>query len=141
MKLTDKQIQKFWAKVNIKGIDDCWEWQGALQGMGYGDIKINGKTYNAHRISFMLANGYMPRLFILHNCDNRKCINPRHLREGTHLENMFEMRKRGRAGKKLTRRDVSEIRQAKGTHREIAKRFNVSHRTIGQVLRRQTWNA
>ena len=66
MILTDTQLQKFWAKVNIRGKDECWEWTAGTQSKGYGSFSVAGKTYNAHRISFMLAYGYMPRLLVLH---------------------------------------------------------------------------
>jgi HNH endonuclease len=97
MRLTDKQLQAFWAKVDIKGKGDCWEWTAGTQSKGYGSFSVDGKTYNAHRISFMLANGYMPRLLVLHSCDNRRCVNPNHLSEGTQLENVRDMHQKGRA--------------------------------------------
>ncbi len=97
MELSRQQLQAFWSKIDIRGKDDCWIWRGAIQSRGYGSFSIDGKTYNAHRISFMLNNGYMPRLLVLHSCDNRKCVNPAHLREGTQLENVRDMVTRGRA--------------------------------------------
>lgn len=97
--MTNEQIEKFWSKVDVKGSNDCWEWKGAIQSKGYGSISLDGKTYNAHRVSWMIAHSRMPRpdLQILHSCDNRRCVNPAHLREGTNLENVRDMHRRGRA--------------------------------------------
>jgi DNA-binding CsgD family transcriptional regulator len=139
MKLTAKQIQNFWAKVNKSG--NCWEWTGAKKKRGYGNVSINHKVYSAHAISFLLANGRMPLagFIILHTCDNPTCVNPDHLREGTHIENMLDMRRKGRAGVKLTPRQAETIRSASGTQREIAARFGVSRETVGQIKRGITW--
>jgi hypothetical protein len=99
MMLTDEHIQNFWAKVSVRGKDECWEWRGARQSKGYGSFSIGGKTYLAHRISWMLVNGRMPLeyLQVLHSCDNPPCCNPNHLREGTCLENVHDMISKGRA--------------------------------------------
>lgn len=139
MRPTDKQVQKFWEKVDKSG--NCWEWTGAKKKRGYGNVKINHKVYSAHAISFLLANDRMPLagFIILHACDNPACVNPDHLREGTHLENMLDMRRKGRAGIKLTRSQAETIRRAKGTQREIAVRFGVSREAIGQIKRGVTW--
>ncbi len=40
----------------------------------------------------------------------------------------------------LTEAQVREIRACSGaTHRELGRDFHVHHRTIGRVLRRETW--
>jgi hypothetical protein len=148
MRLTDAQIQKFWSKVKIRGIHACWEWQGGTQSKGYGSFGVNGKTYLAHKLSWMLANGRMPLpgLFVLHSCDNRKCVNPNHLREGTQLENVQDMWARGKpyvppTKKKLTAEQVIAIRQMRGTQEQIAKRFGVHQTTVSQIVNRITWNS
>ncbi len=35
-------------------------------------------------------------LEILHQCDNKRCVNPNHLKLGTHSENILEYFSRGR---------------------------------------------
>jgi hypothetical protein len=42
-------------------------------------------------------------------------------------------------GHKLTERDVHEIRQAAGTHRQIADRYGVSAFTIRGIRLRKSW--
>lgn len=75
----------------------CWVWKGHTYSNGYGVLKVFGKDVSAHRYSYELHKGSIPPgMDILHSCDNRKCINPEHLRAGTHQENMEEAARRGR---------------------------------------------
>ena len=90
--------QRFWSKVRCGTQDECWEWAGALSSKGYGHIGYLGRVREAHVVSFIIANGPYPAdLDVLHNCDNRRCVNPGHLRLGTHQDNMRDMKVRGRA--------------------------------------------
>ena len=69
---------RFWSKVE-KG-PRCWNWTASGNGHGYGSINFNGKTTYAHRISYEMARGPIPRgLQIDHLCRNRSCVNPDHL--------------------------------------------------------------
>lgn len=129
--------EKFWSRAEKPNA--CWLWKGAKKKRGYGNVKVSGKVYSAHVLSWMLSNQSLPTRNILHSCDNPSCVNPAHLREGTHLENMRDMRRRGRASKRLTLEQVTAIRTAQGTHRQLAELYGVSHRTIGQIRRGDTW--
>lgn len=91
----------------------CWLWMGHKYHNGYGAIKVFGKMVLAHRLSYELHKGPIDaNAEILHSCDVKHCINPDHLRTGTHAENMAEAAERGRMrrgpdhpmfGKKCTR--------------------------------------
>jgi hypothetical protein len=96
-----KPPESFWSRVNRAGDGECWEWQGPLYRNGYGAISINGIKTRAHRYSFELHKGPIPAgKMILHSCDNRRCVNPAHLRPGTAKDNIQDAIARGRIGKR-----------------------------------------
>ena len=148
---------RFWEKVDIKDNNDvCWEWLASISKYGYGVITSQGKEYRAHRWAFKLFYGYIDdNLDVLHKCDNRKCVNPHHLRLGTKSDNMREREERGRRkhypfgiheshySAKLTWKDVDKIREIyKGKHgeqSELARRYGVTYETIRGVVFEKTW--
>lgn len=98
VKLSDKDISRFWNKINVKGANDCWPWKNSTRGsLGYGQFRIGDRICDAHRIALELMSGPLKKgKYILHNCDNPKCCNPRHLSAGTQKGNMDDMTDKGR---------------------------------------------
>lgn len=97
MDLKEKDINRFWSKVEKSEESDCWTWSGAKIYSGYGRIYVSGKVYSAHRVSFKIKNGYLDdTLFVCHRCDNPSCVNPNHLFLGTAKDNMKDQREKGR---------------------------------------------
>ena len=75
----------------------CLEWKAARGSTGYGQCRISGKLYRAHRVAWEMANGPVPDgLDVLHKCDNPPCVNVEHLFLGTHTDNMHDMFAKGR---------------------------------------------
>jgi len=90
----------FWKHVKIGKENECWEWKGSKDDHGYGRVRYQGKEYKSHRLAWILKSGSTEDIFVCHRCDNPPCCNPNHLFLGTHQENMDDMVKKGRYGKK-----------------------------------------
>lgn len=104
----------------------------------------------AHRVAWVSANGPIPDgLFVCHHCDNRACVNVEHMFLGTHKENMYDMKAKGRSLRgsrqnmaKLNESQVLEIRklQAAGVMgKEIAKTYSVSKAVISMIKTGKLW--
>lgn len=148
-------MQRFWDKV--EKTDTCWNWTASSRGHGYGALKFRGKIWDAHRVSWILANGEIPEgLFICHHCDNRKCVRPSHLFLGTPRDNVRDAMNKGRMvpkgfftlgyipkGRKLTMEQVKMIRECffeKGeTKRALARRFGVDEKGIRLIIKGETY--
>lgn len=150
---------RFWSKVALTANPEkCWEWQGCPDDNGYGLASYKGKLSRAHIIAWFLTTGKYPQKFLLHSCDNPPCVNPNHLREGTHNDNMQDKVERNRQSKGetsgvnvLTENQVKEIRREyrpypkggghgkPGTIKSLARKYNVRRSTIRAIVTRQTW--
>lgn len=90
-------VEAFWGKVQKGADDDCWLWLGPLNRGGYGHIGSNKRYRSAHRFSYFIHHGEIPgRLVVMHKCDNPKCVNPDHLKLGTHKDNSQDAIQKGR---------------------------------------------
>jgi hypothetical protein len=89
-------VDRFWQYVERKGPEECWEWAGSKDRLGYGQFWADGKPRRAHRIAYMLHNGTPEDDCICHSCDNRACCNPNHLWEGSQADNMKDRFQKGR---------------------------------------------
>lgn len=130
---TEDDIARFWAKVDRSGGPDaCWMWQAALTTTGYGKVAWPGYKgpQFAHRIAFEITNGRPPAGLIRHSCDTPRCVNPRHLSEGTQTENMREAADRDRTahGRRNGRAILSEAQV-----RDIRNRYIPRHPAHGQA--------
>ncbi len=148
------QKDKFWRYVDKRGPDECWEWtRSTATNNGYGRFWIDGKHVIASCYAYEQEYGPIPDgMEVCHECDNPKCVNPRHLFLGTHLENMHDALDKGRlrsySGEahplaKLTENEVGAIRKAYRaggvTQTGLAKRYGVSQTNIGAIVRGHIW--
>lgn len=147
--------ERYWAKVNKT--PGCWYWLAATSANGYGYFSVNGKLQQAHRFSWELHNGLIPRgegyhgACVLHSCDNRACVNPDHLVLGTQKNNMRDCVNKGRQTKlpgqnhgmsKLTEAQVLHIRSrtlSGENQAKLVKEFKVSKASISKIINRKYW--
>ncbi len=96
---------RFWEKVNKNGkqmphvpeLGNCWEWTAVKFANGYGTFSKEGKTVKAHRFSYELHFGAIGLgKDVCHKCDNKPCVRPDHLFEGTRSENLKDCVAKGR---------------------------------------------
>jgi hypothetical protein len=77
---------RFWAKVNRRGPDECWLWTASRYRNGYGIFQGG----YAHRYAYTLLVGPIPtRLTLDHLCRVRQCVNPAHMEPVTRGENVL----------------------------------------------------
>lgn len=146
---------RFWSKVDRSGGPDaCWLWTATVKSTGYGEIKYRGVHWGAHRLAYVLEVGPIPDgMWVLHRCDNRRCVNPAHLFLGTHTDNMRDASGKGRirgfeSGENhphavLTADQVRAIRNlhAAGgkTYSEIGRELGIAPELVRPIVLRRSW--
>lgn len=156
--------ERFWAKVDVRGRDECWPWTAYADALGYGKIKDDsGKIIQATHVALILSGKPRPHGTIcLHSCDNPPCCNEQHLRWGTNADNARDRDSRGRGvmpvhdenfrrmssarhtgaknpSAKLTVDAVQSIRSEPGSQRAIAKKYGVAKSTIARIKNGENW--
>ena len=85
----------------VAGDSDCIEWQGTINPKGYGQIRLGGVHYYAHRIAYAIRHNQDPKdMLVIHSCHNPACCRPEHLRLGTAADNASDEIKRKRKQEK-----------------------------------------
>lgn len=81
--------QRLNARFKVDPKTGCWVWQNRVNAVGYGCLVIGGTFWLAHRLSYTLFVGDIPKgKEIDHLCRNRACCNPKHLEPITRRENL-----------------------------------------------------
>lgn len=127
--------------------DRCWNWKGTKGPGGYGKIADEsgeGRHIQAHRASYIVHVGKIPKgMLVCHHCDNRLCVNPRHLFLGTVQDNNQDKVNKRRHPRKLSESQVREIRKlAKSgsmSDAGIGKLFGVCGTNVGAIRKQWTW--
>jgi hypothetical protein len=146
---------RFWARVDVRGDNECWNWQGPTRCGGYGQMSPRvGDNYLTHRVAYALTHPEVeltPKDVVRHSCiDNRRCCNPAHLRLGTQADNINDKVEQDRQARgerigisKLTAAMVVEIvtRYAEGgtSSVQLAREYGVSKPTVLRILDGRTW--
>lgn len=152
--------ESFWNKVNVGHVDECWNWKGARNSTGYGNVAWDGKIYTAHRVAAWIRGVLLDpsapkskrdKTFVLHICDNRLCCNPRHFFLGNYSDNQLDAYGKKRRAQpkgfrhvnaKLTAAQIKSIRSeyAKGVYQTaLAGKYGVSQTAISLIVRKVTY--
>lgn len=141
--------ERFLDKVNKNGPNGCWLWMASIGRNGYGRISArSGRMEDAHRISWKLFRRPIPKgAYILHHCDNKRCVNPNHLLLGTQSQNMKDAVKKGRvkppSNARLTEDQVRQIRKEHEagniTQASLERKYGMSRSAIYSIVHRITW--
>jgi hypothetical protein len=93
---------RFWAKVDIRGADECWPWLSVSRQGGRGVFTIDRNPHSAPRVAWSIANGVAipENQHACHSCDNPPCVNPAHIWPGTQADNIQDCVAKGRHGSK-----------------------------------------
>lgn len=150
-------MKRFWNKVS-KG-RGCWEWHGAKNSNGYGNIRVSGNTVTAHRLAWYFSHGVIPAgVQVLHKCDNKGCVRPSHLFLGTQLDNIADMVRKGRSKTcgnalknirgennwhaQLTEKQIRQIRIAYAAgmrQQRLADKYHTTQSNISLIVRSISW--
>jgi hypothetical protein len=155
---------RFWERVDLNGpvpahvphLGPCAVWLGKLSSRGYGSYSVNGRSTGAHRAAWFLAEGELPTRWVLHACDNPRCVRRDHLFLGDQADNMLDMKLKGRADRakkaraeangsaKLTEAAVREIRSRRARGEllsELSAEFGVSQSRISLIASGKAWRS
>ena len=136
----------FWSLV--EKTSTCWLFQRIRVG-GYGRYRSCGRTFRAHRWAWTEANGPIPSgAVVMHICDTPACVNPAHLRIGTHAENVADRHHKGRSASgeavgttRLSNLDIQTIRLfcPPLAPVDVARHFHMSASGIRKIVRGLNW--
>lgn len=154
---------RFWEKV--EKTDGCWNFSANRKGKGYFRLGLPGERHvSAHRFSYEIAFGPIPDgLWVLHHCDNPKCVRPDHLFLGTAKDNTQDALNKGRmatgernwskrhpelirrgeaqSNAKLTADDARAIFAQKGkkSQKDLAAEYHVSPSKVSHIWTGRAW--
>lgn len=130
--------------------DECVEWDGP-NSRGYGRVFFNYKWHRATALALTKHNITQPqgKTLVLHKpevCHNAKCLNYRHLRWGSHKDNMKDklFDKTSMQGElhpraKLNTEDVKFIRDSGWSDLKLSQKYEVDRKTIYAAKHNKTW--
>lgn len=140
---------RFAKYVDRKSDDECWMWTGCVLPTGYGQIGEAGKVKGAHRASYEIHKGPIPKgAFVCHKCDTPGCVNPNHLFLGSPADNVRDKMRKGRHRftfgeghykAKLSADDVLAILHDERPDYQIAADYGIDPSTASDIRNGRSW--
>ncbi len=139
-------IRRFKSKTKILE-NGCHEWQSTIKNDGYAGFWFEGKPQLGHRVAWQLFMGEIPEnSLVLHRCDNRICVNPKHLYLGSYTDNAQDMHVRERfvGHRHLSDQHVRMVfvllADGRFSQTAIAEVFGVTQTAISKIKTGRTWS-
>lgn len=147
MRVSPGTLPQTMANMLAVDTDECQVWPHSLDKDGYAGMVGRRK---AHHVACEHRHGTRPQGYeAAHSCKTKACVNPRHLRWATRLENEQDKIAHGTVNRgerqghsKLTADDVRQIRDAveRGeAKQDVAARFGVVPSNVTSIVQRKTW--
>lgn len=136
-------MDRFWQRVNVGDVDECWDWTLSVGSHGYGQWwprKGSGdpfmdRNWTVHRLAYTLAKGEIPSdMTVDHICHNRRCCNPQHLQLLTNLDNARKNRASERRKPKHRKKRVIMTEAQEEQVRDLLDKGQMGTRTIAKVV-------
>lgn len=134
MKMTERDLKRFYDKVEMCPMSGCHLWIGGAQVWGYGNFYMKPHVMSAHRVAYLMKHGSIPDgMIVRHKCDTPQCVNPDHLEVGTTSDNIADKINRRRDVRKISLEDRVKVAASNKTYAELADEYGVSVSTINKI--------
>lgn len=137
---------RFWDKVSVAPVADCWNWIGSLNPSGYSQFGVGDSVLRGHRVVWEALRGDIPEgQIVRHKCDNRRCVNILHLELGTLKDNSRDMVRRGRCHRASISpekaREIKHLLSEGGSVVEVSQATGASYGVVWNIAKGRTWRS